>query len=114
MKSGFLLIALISFHLMMGPVKAIADQDAPGVILFPSASLTQQAGNLAGNQNVLNIDLRVGYRLSAGWYFGMIYNNTSSGGTNTLNGSSIGNSVGYFDGVPSQPNDSTFEGLNPT
>jgi hypothetical protein len=74
-------------------------QDAAGVVLFPSFSIHQQTGVLAGDQTVMDYDFRGGYRISSGFYFGIIYNTTTSSGSNTLNGSGFGNSVGYFNGM---------------
>lgn len=99
MKKGFLLFAVTCWALLVFIPKASAQQEEAGVIVYPSISFMQVAGSLAGDENTLSIDLRAGYRISSGFYFGMIYNNTSGGGTDSLNGSALGNSIGYFGGM---------------
>jgi len=99
LKNGFLLFLIISTLQFSLAQKAQAADTPEGLVFFPSISLRQQSGTLAGDQSVFITDLRVGYRIASGFYFGMIYSNTSAGGSTTINESDIGNSVGYFSGV---------------
>ena len=80
------------------PVSGYADEPA-GVVLYPSMTVRQETGLLTGDQSLIAVDLRAGYRISSGFFFGMIYSDTSGGGTNSVNETAFGNSVGYFSGV---------------
>jgi hypothetical protein len=69
---------------------------ASGVTLFPSISIKQETGTIAGDQTNFHLDLRLGFITSSGWYFGFLYSRTNTIGSNGLDQFSYGNSVGYF------------------
>jgi hypothetical protein len=77
---------------------AYAD-DPPGVIIFPTLTYIQKAGTLGGDEETFSLDVRAGYRIPSGFYFGMIYNNTSGASTTSVSGNALGNSLGYFSGM---------------
>lgn len=88
-------LSLCTFFFNLTPNTAKAEQ-AAGIILFPSLVWQQQTGLLSGDQNVFGLDLRAGYLIPAGFYFGLIYCNHATGGTNSVTQSRLGNTVGYF------------------
>jgi hypothetical protein len=75
---------------------AKAEGSITGVTFFPSLSIKQEMGTLGGDQTALLKDIRLGYSVSSGWYFGILYSETSTLGSVGINQTTIGNSVGYF------------------
>jgi hypothetical protein len=95
LKKKFLLTIIIIT--IIAPVIAFAADDA-GIIVLPSVTYRQQSGTLGGDEGVLSVDLRGGYKIASGLYFGVIYQSTSGSGARSINGSAIGDSIGYFYG----------------
>jgi hypothetical protein len=100
LKKGFvLLISFFAIQLLVISGQARADQEnAPGIVLYPTFTTSQRSGLLSGDENTLGIDIRAGYRIASGFYFGLIYSSTTMGGTNTASQSALGDVIGYFYG----------------
>jgi hypothetical protein len=80
-----------------GTESARADGEV-GILFYPTLALRRATGAVGGDQTVYQFDLRVGYRMATGWYFGMIRTQTTSSGSNAISQEAVGNSVGYFYG----------------
>ncbi len=68
-------------------------------VFFPSITLHKETGVVAGDRTSFRADIRAGYINTSSWYFGMIYSDAKSGGSNGMTQTGIGNSVGYFLGA---------------
>ncbi|MBK9295073.1 MAG: hypothetical protein IPM57_11655 [Oligoflexia bacterium] len=88
-------ITVLILALFFSLSSAKAEQGS-GFVIFPSVGWQQQNGYLAGDQNIFGMDIRAGYKIPSGFYFGLIYSNYSSSGTNSVSQSRLGNTVGYF------------------
>lgn len=93
-RNGFRALIIIASVLLANPASHADGQT--GVALFPSFSLKQETGTLAGDTTALHLDIRLGFLTASGLYFGFLYSRTSTIGSNGINQSSYGNSVGYF------------------
>ncbi len=89
-RCGLLLVSLVFGSL------AKADGSIGGLVFFPSLSVKQETGTLGGDQSALLTDLRFGYIIPSGFYFGFMYSHTSTIGSTGISQTSLGNSIGYF------------------
>lgn len=97
LRNGFPTIFLIAV-LQLWISFAKADGTA-GVIVFPSVTMRQETGTIAGDQTSFHTDYRAGYLTGMGLYFGMIHSRSVATGSYGINESSWGNTVGYFYGI---------------
>lgn len=87
------LIALVA---ILSGTSALADGAPAGIILFPSISVHRESNQQYGDQNGFPYDLRAGYIIANGVYFGALYTNQSVSGLYSRSETSLGNTIGYF------------------
>ncbi len=87
---------LAPFILIWSSTGFAQDANPPGVIVAPSLSIRQTAGNTTGGQTNYLVNFKAGYRLTQGWYFGMALSQQIANGVGAVNQVAIGNSVGYY------------------
>lgn len=91
-------VSLAAFISLWSPAAFSQDANLPGVLITPSVSIRQTAGNTTGGQTNYLINFKTGYRLTQGLYFGMALSQQIANGTGAVNQVAIGNSVGFFYG----------------
>lgn len=93
--SKFSLLASVT---LLWSTQSFAQDNPAAVILSPSFSIRQTTGNTGGGQTNYLVNVKGGYRVAAGWYFGMLLSEQIANGTDATNSVAIGNSIGYYMG----------------
>ena len=97
MRILLLRISVLFAPLLFWSAVSIAqDANIPGVLITPSLSIRQTAGNTTGGQTNYLVNFKAGYRLTEGLYFGMALSQQIANGVGAVNQVAIGNSVGYY------------------
>lgn len=97
MRTLFLRLTVLLTPLVLWSTDAFTqDANPPGVLITPSLSIRQTAGNTTGGQTNYLVNFKAGYRLTEGFYFGMALSQQIANGTGAVNQVAIGNSVGYY------------------
>ena len=100
MRSYLLRLSFLAMFFMLAWSTEGLAQDAnlPGVLITPSLSIRQTAGNTSGGQTNYLVNFKAGYRLPQGLYLGMALSQQIANGVGAVNQVAIGNSVGFFYG----------------
>lgn len=95
MKVRFTVLFILIASFLGKPTPSVADV-GQGLVLFPSVSIREEKGTLAGDQNALHQDFRLGYLMSGGIYVGALYSRSTSIGAGGTEQESFGNGIGFF------------------
>lgn len=96
MRIIFSKLTLIAVVALLWSEQSSAQDNPAAVIVSPAFSIRQTTGNTGGGQTNYLVNIKAGYRIATGWYFGMVLSQQIANGTDATNSVAIGNSIGYY------------------